>query len=400
MKYKWSMLFSVVLLALCGGGVYAAEAGMGEEPPAASSSAAVSTGTEKKIKAEDAGKSTASMEETVLETKKEPLRQVSSVSLFDMDFMVRGISLGQRLETVEKMAGKPEKAESGTVRSEYLWKDLTVRFVNDLAYRYESRKDLSLPGNFHSAGAEAMEITGPSILTPRGLTVGSSRENLLRVYGRPARILWDGPKQSFYFVYEKQERMLVFTVKNNVIGRIRISYAEPAYAGKETGGLYGKEDRLGEADFRIAGFSLDTPFHEYSWLVWEKKAMNPEEEVWYYPGFAVRMEKKDQMIHAMFLTDGRMTTYRGISMGDQASTVEAVYGAPEKVEMNAMDGHPQSAYIYFSPDKKKVLIFYIDEKERTVQNILVMGNPQIVSPFQKALDAVNHVRAKNHAEKA
>lgn len=398
MKYRWGVLFSAVLLAFCGSGVYAADHGPAGNSPAAVS-ASGEAGIEGRARQGGAAEGNASVKKSIPEDRKEVLRPVSSIPLVDMDFTVRGISLGQSVSAVSEIAGKPVAAELGSVRSEYQWKDLLVRFVNDLAYRYESRPDLSLPGNFHSAGAEAIDITGPSILTSRGLTTGSSRENVLRVYGRPARILWDGPRQVFYFVYEKEDRMLIFTVKNDVVERVRLSYRDPAYEGNEKGRLYGKEVRMSEADFRIAGFSLDTPFHEYSWLVWEKKAMNPEEEVWYYPGFAVRMEKKDRMIHALFLTDGRMTTYRGISMGDEASTVEAVYGAPEKVEMNAMDGHPQSAYIYFSPDKRKVLIFYIDEKEKTVQNVLVMRNPQIISPFQKALDAVNHVRAKNHAEK-
>lgn len=396
MKYKWGILLAAALWALCGSGTYAAEAGA----PGNSAGAvkAAEAGVDAKAKMPGAGKAAAA--KAAPEKKAEALRPISTTPLTDMDFTVRGISLGESFGKAELLAGRPEKAAAGTVRSEYGWKDLTIRFVNDLAYRYGSREDLSLPGNFQSAGAEAIEITGPSILTPRGLTVGSSRENVLRVYGRPARILWDGPKQSFYFVYEKNGRMLVFTVKNNVIDRIRISHEDAAFAGKKNGSLFGRTGRMSEEDFRIAGFALNTVFHEYPWLIWEKKAMNPEEEVWYYTGFAVRMGKKDQLIQAAFLTDGRMMTYRGISMGDQASTVEAVYGAPEKVEMNAMDGHPQSAYIYFSPDKRKVLILYISEKEKTVQNVLVMNNPQIINPFQKALDAVNHVRAKNHAEKA
>ena len=60
-----------------------------------------------------------------------------------------------------------------------------------------------------------------------------------------------------------------------------------------------------------------------------------------------------------------------------------------------MDTHPQSAYIYFSKDKETVLVFYINEKEKTIQNIVSMKNPQIPNPLQPALDRIRNVRTIN-----
>lgn len=399
MKYKWCTAWCAVLFLLGGSFAQAETLHTGKTPAAAEQSvmaAPAAEGIGSGVKSE--GKlDKAQAKETHAE---EALRPISTFPLYEMDFIIRGISLGQNAGTVTVLAGKPEKEMAGAVRSEYQWKDLAVRMVNDLAYKYESRSDVSMPRlGVTGPGVEAIAVTGPSVMTPRGLTVGSSRENVLRVYGRPTRILWDGPKSVFYMVYDKGEKSLVFTIGNNKVERILVTRKDPQFEGTESSGLYGKAARMEENDFHIAGFALNTPFHEYTWLVWEKKAMNPEEEVWYYPGFAVRMDKKTHTIEAAFLTDARMLTYRGIAIGDHLSTLEAMYGAPEKLEMNTMEGHPQSAYIYFSPDKQQVLIFYVDDQSKKVQNVLVMGNPQVTSPFQSALDKIHHVRAKNHAEK-
>ncbi len=399
MKYKWCAAWCAVFFLLGGSFSQAETLHTGRTPPVAEQSAAAAPAVKMAVpETKAAGKEAKTPAKAV--AAEETLRPISSLPLYEIDFTIRGISLGQNAGTVTFLAGKPEKEEQGAVRSEYQWKDLAVRMVNDLAYKYESRGDVDMPDRgVTGPGVEAIAVTGPSVMTPRGLTVGSSRENVLRVYGRPARILWDGPKSVFYMVYDKGEKSLVFTIGNNKVERILVTRKDPQFEGNESRGLYGKRERMEDNDFHIAGFALNTPFHEYTWLVWEKKAMNPEEEVWYYPGFAVRMDKKTHTIEASFLTDARMLTYRGIAIGDHLSTLEAMYGAPEKLEMNTMEGHPQSAYIYFSPDKQQVLIFYVDDQSKTVQNVLVMENPQMTSPFQSALDAIHHVRAKNHAEK-
>lgn len=401
MKYKWCAAWCMALFLAAGSVSY------GEEVKEISD---VVAGNETlhgaSLKAAKDGKKEESKEKVVKtegpsqSAKPEALHTISAFPLYDADFTIRGISLGDTMGTVTVIAGHPDKEELGAVRNEYQWKDFSLRLVSDLAYKYGNGMGASHDSDdILRPGVDAIAVTGSSVMTPRGLTVGSSRENVLRVYGKPARILWDGPKNVFYFVYEKEDKSLVFTIGKDKVERILVTRKDPQFEGHESSGLYGKTARMSDHDFRIAGFSLGTVFHEYTWLVWEKKAMNPEEEVWYYPGFAVRMDKKTKTIEAAFLTDARMLTYRGITIGDQVSTLEALYGEPEKLEMNSIEGHPQSAYIYFSPDQKNVLIFYVDQQTKTVQNVLVMGNPQITNPFQAALDKVSHVRAKNHAEK-
>ena len=323
----------------------------------------------------------------------EPLRSIDGAPLSDMDFAAAGLSLGDDPARAAALFGAPARILPSAVKTEYEWPALAVRAVNDLPQRYMNRTDLDLPGRGTAPGINVIYLKGQGIKTARGIAVGSRRENVVRVYGRPVRLLWDGPAGSFYAVYEKDGKMLVFTIEKGKVAGIRISTADPSFAGA----ALKKGEGLSDEDLRIAGYGLGGAFREYSWLVWEKKAVNPEEEVWYYPGFGARMDSAHKILSALFITDGRMMTWRGVSAGDQMSTVEALYGAPQKVEMTEMEGHPQTAYIYFSKDRKTVLIFYIDEAEKVVRHIMVMHNPQIRSPFQPALDRIRQIRERDQA---
>lgn len=66
---------------------------------------------------------------------------------------------------------------------------------------------------------------------------------------------------------------------------------------------------------------------------------------------------------AFFLTDDRMLTPRGLAMGDDQSTAEMLYGAPQKLEMDTSTGSPRTAYVYFSQGQKEVLILYFKIKK-------------------------------------
>lgn len=325
----------------------------------------------------------------------EPLRDVDDSPLAEADFKAGGIAIGDPVSFAMAIKGIPEKSMNGSVHSEYMWPDMTVRIVNDLPYKYMQRKDLELPGSMKTPGIETIYFTAPGISTNRGISVGSRRENVVRVYGVPANMLWDGPNNCFYAVYEKGGYMLIFTLTDDKVKAIRLTDQDsgflPVISDRRSRGL----SRFRSEDFRIAGYGIGESFHEHSWMVWQKKAVTPEEEVWYYPGFGLRMDAKTKVLSALFLTDNHMMTNRGAAIGDQMSTVEALYGAPQKVEMTELEGHPQAAYIYFSRDRREVLIFYIDETEKVVRRIMVMRNPQIPNLFEPALERIRQVRIEN-----
>ena len=70
-----------------------------------------------------------------------------------------------------------------------------------------------------------------------------------------------------------------------------------------------------------------------------------------------------------------MITARGLALGDDISTAELLYGKPNKMEVDTSSGHVRTSYIYFSADKRYIMIlFFVRQK---VDGILVTKNPQI-----------------------
>lgn len=135
-----------------------------------------------------------------------------------------------------------------------------------------------------------------------------------------------------------------------------------------------RHDFFAERGLLFGGPFLGAALQNYSFMEWERKMMNPGEEIWYYEGYGVRMTKKEHWIMAFFLTDDRMLTPRGLAMGDDQSTAEMLYGAPQKLEMDTSTGSPRTAYVYFSQGQKEVLILYF--KNKKVDGIVCAGNPQ------------------------
>ncbi len=327
--------------------------------------------------------------------KKEPIHDIDGTPLGKGDLSLCGLRLGTAVSDWAACLGDPVKREQGSVRDEYQWDGVAVQFIQDRAYAYSVRPDLAISSKLPSAGAAKICITKDGIKTARGLSVGSSRENVVRVYGRPDQILWDGPQQQFYLIYETAGQQLVFTVGSGRVKAIQLSFAGDAFPASPEKVLPAGH-RFFDEEFQIARYEVGNVFEDRPWLIWQKKATNPEEEIWYFPGFGVRMSADEHEIASLFIMDEGMMTRRGVSVGDQLSTVEALYGEPQKLEMNLADLHPQSAYIYFSQDRKTVLIFYINETEKVLQNIVAMKNPQIPDPLQPALSRIRAVRAANH----
>lgn len=59
-----------------------------------------------------------------------------------------------------------------------------------------------------------------------------------------------------------------------------------------------------------------------------KKMANPREEILYFPGYAVRLTVKSSIISALFLTDKRMVTSRGLTLGMMCLRWSCFTGSP------------------------------------------------------------------------
>ena len=324
----------------------------------------------------------ATPQETPIEKKDTPaaptpeaLRPIDGRPLDGDDFTFHGIDLGDAAQVVIGLEGKPETIHRGSTQDTFLWKGLTVKAYSDFLAKYMKRQDLTVNQIIPTKGISELTISGGDFGTQRGIKVGSRRENVLRVYGRPDEVLWDGPSHAFYLLYSGYKKELSFRIEKDQVTEIHLGWKTDKAQGLVRGykDIY-NHHFLPEKDFSLAGLSLHQAFTDYPFSEWEKKMANPREEIWYYPGYAVRMTKQEKMICALFLTDDRMLTSRGLAMGDGASTAELLYGAPHKLEMDTSGATPRTAYVYFSRAKDKVLLVYL--KDKKVDGIVVADNPQ------------------------
>ena len=309
----------------------------------------------------------------IKEKETEKLFPINEAPLGEEDFRLHEIALGDSIKAVTAWKGKAKEIRHGSLADTYVWDDLKVRVYPAFLDAYNQREDISL-GSLPFSGISEWEITGDKLESSRGIHVGSLRENVLRVYGKPDQISWDGEKQLFYFSYKRIDKNLTFSISQDMVKSIRISFDAGQEMPEEKFLMKKESEFLPEKDFSLAGLSLHQPFKEYSFMEWEKKMTNPKEEIWYYKGYGVRMTKKEKWICGFFLTDNHMLTPRGLALGDDAATAELLYGPPHKLELDSHEGTPRTACIYFSKGKELVLLIYL--KNKKVDSIAVAENPQ------------------------
>ena len=298
---------------------------------------------------------------------------ISEKPLSAFDFSVGGVSLGDSISSLSSR-GTAEKVIHENTRDSYVFKDMTVKRTAPFLLSYSHRSDLPEDFKFPGKGISEIDVSGAGVKTPRGIGVGSSREDVLRAYGRPLMVLWDGREKAFHFRYGSGLQEMDVTLTGDKVSSIRLASLTSPVKGDDVsyssgeGPLY-----LGDRDFKVAGYELGSTFQAHPFEEWEKKMANPKEEILYFPGYAVRLTVKSSLISALFLTDNRMVTSRGLSLGDDVSTVDLLYGKPHRVEMNVSGSEPKTSYIYFSKGKSDVLI--INFSKNKVEGIVNAMNP-------------------------
>ena len=303
-----------------------------------------------------------------------PLAPVDGKALTENDFKIGGISFGDSVSHVISLYGNPVSHLKNDYANEYNFKDFVVISADDFIYRYMERKDLDLDQKFSNSGVSAIYVIKDSLKTARGISVGSSRESVVRAYGSPSDTLWDGRNGIFYLNYRMGPRQITFTVKNDKVEDFRLSSMKSDSRPVSDYKDIEHSQYLPLRDFKIAGYELNTVFKQYPWEDWIKKMTNPREEVWYYPGYAVRFTAKSHLIQGLLLEDHDMITNRGLSLGDDISTVDLLYGAPGKIELDSLSIHPKTAYIYFSTGREFALIVYLENNK--VTGIVSTINPR------------------------
>ena len=305
---------------------------------------------------------------------KENIKEINAKKIKNDDFAVDGIAIGDSLQNALATWGKPVSQSKGAVRELFSWKDISVQQYSPILLNYTGRSDLPKDFNFPVKGIFEINLIGEGKATARGIRVGSSRENLVRLYGRADQILWNGNKDTFFFHYGLNDKEIIFSIKKDKVVSIQMRIRDLILNGRKKSYLnISNPNFLEDRDFHVAGFKIGDEFKPHPFDKWEKKAKNPKEEVIYYSGYAIRTTSSNHLISAMFLTDSRMMTPRGLSLGDQVSTVDLLYGKPHRIELDASGVQPKMSYVYFSKGKNNVLIISMINNQ--VDGVISLINP-------------------------
>lgn len=297
---------------------------------------------------------------------------INGAPLSESDFQVAGFMLGGEFS--------PPSGEKNFVRTKetlfdvYQEDGISVSVSSSFWQSYMKRNDLPIRQVIQHEGISKITVSKGMYKTARGIAVGDTRENLLRTYGKADEILWNEKAKLYHFLYRTGKKELRFLVKEGTILSIEASFIPESDLPRQKPYTQTDPDLLADRDMRIAGYELHTVFSPRDAQGWEKKMSGEKEEILYYPGFSVQTNKRDRCVDSLFITGSAILTSRGITLGDDVSTVDLLYGPPHKLEVNTDSGFPKTAYIYFSQKKRDILIIYI--KDNKVDGILATGNPQ------------------------
>lgn len=155
------------------------------------------------------------------ETAETPLLPIDASPLASDDFILHGMALGDRVDSLIRNMGVPDAISRGSVSDTYTWKDFTAR-VNHAVTEESAWKVMGKTAP--PTGLTEYRSERKDMETLRGIHAGSSREAVLRAYGRPLRLLWDGEKRDFLLTYEAGDQEISFIIHKNVVKSLHVSY--------------------------------------------------------------------------------------------------------------------------------------------------------------------------------
>lgn len=288
--------------------------------------------------------------------------------LSEKDFTWKALKLGDSMSVVTHVMGMPDKIDRGITRQQAEWKNFSAEFKNALPSSVEK-------GNV--SGMTRLRISGPAEEIVRNIHVGDSRETILRSLGRPYHVLLDGKSHEFYLLYKYGNEYLVFEIEKDKIKSGEYTNDISRFNIHKNSG-YTVDNGITPDDLTIAGYRIGDTYEPHSWDSWDHRMSNNTEVIWYLSGYAVKELSSTHTIEMLSLIDNRMLTGRGLAAGDHKTTMERLYGAPDKIENSIMNGVLREAYIYFPKASDEVLLFYIVGNR--VETVSVISHPKYVVP--------------------
>lgn len=288
------------------------------------------------------------------------LAEINPQPLSAEDMEIGGVSLGVTEKEVRQHLGAPAEVQKGVSADYYRYPKAAVTIRHSLP---EDIRKVSLPGWTADStwqGVSSIRTETEKYPTARDLAVGNSRENILRIYGRPQQMRWDAKQRRMYYIYgNKDIGWLTFDVENLQIQDIRLDKSFP--------GVMGQEEM---SDKKLLGMEVGKPYHSPAWSTWETHIEQDLVELWMFKDFGITIDKDTGKVERIFLLSPQVTTPRGVALGDSSSTVEHVYGKPDMAEIN-LPGNITLWYYIQSKKPPIYLIFVIGNDKKEVKDIIL-----------------------------
>lgn len=293
------------------------------------------------------------------------------------DFAIGGVHRGDSLTAVRKAFGSPARYAKSDHFTRIQYDDMNQ------ALRLVLRNDTADVLKENGEERKAVKIGVDSVFLTKGtkIPIGSASpvylkypaEMLVRQFGVPVNVLRDADADVYYFVYKSadDEAMYVFAIANRKVERVALMPARTPYFNAETTTSAAWTER----DFSLMGFAVDAPFEANKYNMWSNLIKRSTRDYWLYGSYGLEVSRR-KTINKVFLLTNNAYTNRGATLGYHASTILALYGRPDRVEIGPDMPGAVDAYYYDSPFRKGVsLVFVMKHKEHYVDDILLTNEP-------------------------
>ncbi|MBS6028790.1 MAG: hypothetical protein KH813_05165 [Negativicoccus succinicivorans] len=297
--------------------------------------------------------------------------EIQNEPLAAQDFSVGGLRLGDDPERLTGVLGAPLTIMRGNRIDRYHFKEAEATVQQSLPYDQKTAATIDVEPIRTLTGISALTVTKEKLMTSRGIGIGNSRENVIRVYGTPSLVEYDPSTKISYYRYRLHDNEITYEL-TFAIHELQVKSMQLTYVSA----LKEKRDLSFTANTpaSLLGFVPGTMYREPSWSEWETHLTQGEIEIWMHGDFGVTVESKTQKIKRVFLRNTNVATDKGVAIGDSLSTVTHVYGEPNAIVH--VGDQQQTALLYYPQNlaKRLYLVFVLDtQKDQLTDIILTQG---------------------------
>lgn len=308
--------------------------------------------------------------------------EIQNEPLVAQDFSVGGLRLGDDPKKLTDVLGAPLTIVRGNHIDRYYFEDADAAVQQSLPYDQKTAATIGVEPTRTLTGISALTVTKAKLMTPRGIGIGNSRENVIRVYGTPSLVEYASSTKTSYYRYRLHENEIIYEL-TFAIHELQVTSMQLTYVS-----LTKEKQDLSFAvntPASLLGFVPGTMYREPSWSEWETHLTQGETEIWMHGDFGVTVDSKTQKIKRVFLRNTNVATDKGIAIGDSLSTVTHVYGEPNAIVH--VGDQQQTALLYYPQNlaKRIYLVFVLDtEKDQLTDIILTQGRiSQAATPEER-----------------